>query len=46
MKYVASKNQKAFMADLKSVCRASNKAAAESAQDELASNVGTHIGLF
>lgn len=35
MKYVASKNQKAFMADLKPVYRASSKEAAESALDEL-----------
>jgi len=35
MKYVASKNQKAFMADLKPVYRASTKAAAETALDEL-----------
>jgi putative transposase len=35
MKYVAAKNQKAFMADLKLVYRASSKAAAETALDEL-----------
>ena len=35
MKYVASKNQKAFMADLKPVYRAVNKEAAEEALDEL-----------
>ncbi len=35
MKYVASKNQKAFMTDLKPVYRASNKEAAEAALDEL-----------
>ncbi len=35
MKYVASKNQKAFMADLKPVYRASSKEAAETALDEL-----------
>jgi putative transposase len=40
MKYIASKNQKAFMADLKPVYRASNKAAAESALDELESKWG------
>jgi len=35
MKYVASKNQKAFMADLKPVYRASSKELAEAALDEL-----------
>lgn len=35
MKYVASKNQKAFMADLKPVYRAVSKEAAETALDEL-----------
>ena len=35
MKYVASKNQKAFMADLKPVYRATTHAAAEMALDEL-----------
>ncbi len=35
MKYVASKNQKAFMADLKPVYRASSKASAEIALDKL-----------
>lgn len=35
MKYVASKNQKAFMADLKPVYRAVSKEAAEDALDEL-----------
>lgn len=35
MKYVASKNQKAFMADLKAVYRASSKALAETALDKL-----------
>jgi len=35
MKYVASKNQKAFMADLKPVYKAVSKEAAESALDEL-----------
>ena len=35
MKYVASKNQKAFMADLKPVYRAASKDAAEIALDEL-----------
>ena len=40
MKYVASKNQKAFMADLKLVYRASSKAAAETALDELEAKWG------
>jgi len=35
IKYVGSKNQKAFMADLKPVYRASSKEAAESALDDL-----------
>lgn len=35
MKYVASKNQRAFMADLKPIYRAPNKSAAERALDEL-----------
>ena len=35
MKYVASKNQKAFMVDLKAVYRASSKALAETALDKL-----------
>ncbi len=35
MKYVASKNQKAFMADLKCVYKAATQSAAESALDEL-----------
>jgi len=35
MKYVASKNQKAFMVDLKAVYRASNKENAEAALDDL-----------
>ena len=35
MKYVASKNQKAFMADLKPVYRATSKEAAEAALDQL-----------
>jgi transposase-like protein len=35
IKYVASKNQKAFMADLKPVYRAATQAAAELALDEL-----------
>ena len=41
MKYVASKNQKAFMADLKPVYRASSKAAAETALDELEAKWGS-----
>ena len=40
MKYVASKNQKAFMADLKPVYRASSKEAAETALDELEAKWG------
>lgn len=40
MKYVASKNQKAFMADLKPVYRATSKDAAESALDELEAKWG------
>lgn len=40
MKYVASKNHKAFMADLKPVYRAVSKKAAESALDELESRWG------
>ncbi|MBB1336071.1 MULTISPECIES: IS256 family transposase [Pseudoalteromonas] len=40
MKYVASKNQKAFMADLKPVYRASTKEAAEIALDELEAKWG------
>ncbi len=40
MKYVASKNQKAFMADLKPVYRACNKDAAETALDELEAKWG------
>jgi Transposase, Mutator family. len=35
MKYVASKNQKAFMKDLKPVYRAASKEAAETALDQL-----------
>lgn len=41
MKYVASKNQKAFMADLKPVYRAVTKAAAETALDELDAKWGS-----
>jgi len=40
MKYVASKNQKAFMTDLKPVYRASSKATAEAALDELEAKWG------
>jgi transposase-like protein len=40
MKYVASKNQKAFMADLKPVYRASSKEAAETALDDLETKWG------
>lgn len=40
MKYVASKNQKAFMADLKPVYKALTKEAAETALDELESRWG------
>ncbi len=40
MKYVASKNQKAFMADLKPVYCASNKETAEAALDELEAKWG------
>jgi transposase-like protein len=40
LKYVASKNQKAFMVDLKRVYRATSKAAAEQALDDLESRWG------
>ena len=40
MKYVASKNQKAFMVDLKSVYRAATKSAAEIALDDLEAKWG------
>ncbi|MBI9113189.1 IS256 family transposase [Maridesulfovibrio ferrireducens] len=40
MKYVASKNQKAFMADLKPVYKAETKGAAERALDELEAKWG------
>ena len=40
MKYVGSKHQKAFMADLKPVYRAANKGAAETALDELEARWG------
>ena len=45
MKYVASKNQKAFMADLKPVYRAATKAAAEQALDELEAKWGQQYPL-
>lgn len=35
LKYVAGKNKKAFMADLKRVCKAATLSAAEQALDEL-----------
>lgn len=41
MKYVASKNQKAFMADLKPVYKAVSKEAAETALDELEAKWGS-----
>lgn len=45
MKYVASKNQKAFMADLKPVYRAPTKEAAELALDELEAKWGSSYPL-
>jgi len=45
MKYVASKNQKAFMTDLKPVYRAATKEAAEIALDELEANWGDSYPL-
>lgn len=45
MKYVASKNQKAFMADLKPVYRAPTKEAAELALDELEAKWGNSYPL-
>lgn len=45
MKYVASKNQKAFMADLKPVYRAATKEAAELALDELEAKWGSSYPL-
>ena len=45
MKYVASKNQKAFMADLKPVYRAATKEAAELALDELDAKWGDSYPL-
>lgn len=41
MKYIASKHQKAFMADLKPVYRAATRQAAEAALDELEAKWGT-----
>ncbi len=45
LKYVASKNQKAFMADLKAVYRATTQAAAETALDELEAKWGKQYPL-
>lgn len=45
MKYVASKNQKAFMADLKPVYKAVSKDAAESALDELEARWGAQYPI-
>ena len=45
MKYVASKNQKAFMADLKPVYRAATKESAELALDELEAKWGSAYPL-
>ena len=45
MKYVASKNQKAFMADLKPVYKAVSKEAAEAALDELESRWGSQYPI-
>ena len=45
IKYVASKNQKAFMADLKPVYRAPTKEAAELALDELDAKWGSYYPL-
>lgn len=45
LKYVASKNQKAFMADLKPVYRAVSKQAAEDALDELEKRWGEHYPI-
>jgi transposase-like protein len=44
-KYVASKNQKAFMADLKPVYRASTQAAAEQALDDLDAKWGAQYPM-
>lgn len=45
LKYVASKNQKAFMADLKCVYKAATLSAAEQALDELEAKWGTQYPL-
>lgn len=45
MKYVGSKNQKAFMADLKAVYRAATKNAADTALDELEAKWGQQYPL-
>ena len=45
LKYVASKNQKAFMADLKPVYKAVSKEAAETALDELENRWGTQYPI-
>ena len=45
VKYVASKNQKAFMSDLKCVYRATTQNAAEQALDELEAKWGTQYPL-
>lgn len=45
LKYVASKNQKAFMADLKPVYKAVSKEAAESALDELENRWGAQYPI-
>ena len=45
LKYVASKHQKAFMADLKPVYRATSKSAAETALDELENKWGSQYPI-
>ena len=45
MKYVASKHQKAFMADLKPIYKATTKQAAESALDELEAKWGAQYPI-
>ncbi len=45
MRYVGSKHQKAFMADLKPVYRATNKSAAETALDELDAKWGSQYPI-
>lgn len=45
MKYIASKHQKAFMADLKPVYKAATKQAAESALDELEAKWGAQYPI-